>query len=369
MARLISRATGPASNHVSLWALAPVAAMSLLGGLAACASNSPSASSGSTSGSGTGSSSGATTGSGTGSGTGSASGTGSHSGSTAMSGSSGTGAAPCSADGGALPFVVDSVFLPSGWMGDGPPRMASDAGPALPSAMEFNPKAYAFDTTDACTNTVGSRSTAGGNTNPKGRCYEIIYTPHPRLTGNGWVGNYWLYPGNGATMQLQNWGVTAGYPIPMSCAQRKYLAGDMDAGSMKISFWARGAQGGELVQFSSGVKDSFPKPDYANAIGPAPIYLTATWKQYTIDLTGQDWAGLTPGTAATGVIGAFGFGVGARLTSAIADGGGAKGNSGDGKNSDAGDLSPPACTGNNQTDPVGCLYAVQKVYIDDIEWQ
>jgi hypothetical protein len=207
----------------------------------------------------------------------------------------------------------------------------------------------------------------GGNASPKGRCYEVIYTPHPRLTGAGWVGNYWLYPGNGGTMQLQNWGVTAGYPIPMTCSQVKSAAGDTTAPAMKVSFWARGAQGGELIRFTSGLINSFPHSDYA-AVMPPPIYLTATWTHHTIDLTGQDWSG-------SGVIGAFGFGVGARLTTDIADGGGAKGNSGDGRFTDAGDLSPPACVGNNNTDPpgpdggVGCLYAMQKVYIDDIEWQ
>ncbi|HEV3192485.1 MAG TPA: hypothetical protein VGY54_18370, partial [Polyangiaceae bacterium] len=121
-----------------------------------------------------------------------------------------------------------------------------------------------------------------------------------------------------------------------------------------------GGQGGELVQFQSGLKDAFPCADYA-PLQPPPVNLTTTWKQYTIPLGGQDWS-------ATGVIGAFGIGVGARLTSDLADGG-PKGNSGDGKDSAAGDLSPPACIGNNQTDPVGCLYTVQKVYIDDIEWQ
>jgi hypothetical protein len=281
----------------------------------------------------------------------------------------GDGGVPCvAADAGSLPFVVDSVFLPSGWMGDGPPRTTSDSGlPPLQSAMQFNPSMYAFDNKDACTSAGVGRSTLGGNTNPKGRCYEVIYTPHPRLTGNGWVGNYWLYPGAGATMELQNWGVTAGYPIPMTCAQVRSAAGDMNASAMKVSFWARGAQGGELIKFTSGLKDSFPHGDYAGAIGPAPVYLTATWTRYTIALTGQDWS-------ATGVIGAFGFGVGAQLTSAIADGG-AKGNSGDGRYIDAGDVSPPACLGDITIDPpgkdggVGCLYALQKVYIDDIEWQ
>jgi len=201
----------------------------------------------------------------------------------------------------------------------------------------------------------------GGNTSAKGRCYEIIYTPHPRLSGSGWVGNFWLYQGTGAMPERQNWGTLAGYPIPMSDGHRRNLAGDMDAGTMKVSFWARGAQGGEFVAFQAGVKDAFPCADLTPPL-PKTTYLTTTWTHYTIDLVGQDWT-------STGVIGAFGFGVGARLTSAIADGGGAKGNSGDGKNTDAGDLSPPACTCNCQSDPPGCLFSVQKVYIDDIEWQ
>ena len=224
--------------------------------------------------------------------------------------------------------------------------------------MKFSPSVYSYDPIDACTAAIGSRSTAGGNTNPKGRCYEVTYTPHPYKTGNGWAGLYWLYPGNGQTMQLQNWGAGAGYVIPMSAAHQRSLAGDMDAGTMKVSFWARGAQGGELMKVTTGLSNAFPCGDFAGELGPV-LYLTANWKNYTISLAQQDWS-------ATGVLGAFGFGVGARLTSDIADGG--KGNSGDGKDSGPGDLSPPACTGNSLTDPVGCLFALQKVYIDDIEW-
>jgi hypothetical protein len=228
--------------------------------------------------------------------------------------------------------------------------------------MQFNPSMYAVDNADACTPAGVGRSTMGGNTNPKGRCYEIIYTPHPRLTGLGWVGNYWLYQGNGAMPNRQNWGIFAGYPVPMSDGQKRNLAGDQDAGTMQVSFWARGAQGGELVKFTAGLMDAFPCADFAATMRLAPDHLTTTWTHYTIPLAGQDWS-------ATGVIGAFGFGVGARLTSEITGDAGNKGNSGDGFDSGPGDLSPPACLGNSATDPKGCLFSTQKVYIDDIEWQ
>src|SRR5260370_10583500 len=160
MARLVSRVTGVVSHRYFWGALASVAATALLGSFAACASNPSSSSSGSTSGSSTGAStgspgSGATSGAvTTGSGTGSTSGYGSHSGSTAsgssgMSGASGSGGGAChstvpNVDAGSLPLVVDSVFLPSGWMGDGPPRSASGAGPALISAIKFSPLMYAL---------------------------------------------------------------------------------------------------------------------------------------------------------------------------------------------------------------------------------
>src|SRR5580698_6016745 len=137
MTRLVRRFVAPASSI-------------LLGLLAGCASNNPQGpSSGTTAAAGGGgggtagtSASGTKSGSGTpgggsgAAGTGASSGTGSSGGTTQMdAGTQVDAAAFCrvpTIDAGSLPFVVDTAYVPSGWMGDAPQYAAPPERPPWP---------------------------------------------------------------------------------------------------------------------------------------------------------------------------------------------------------------------------------------------
>jgi hypothetical protein len=96
-------------------------------------------------------------------------------------------------------------------------------------------------------------------------CIKIEYLPR-RSQGAGWMGIYWQNPAN-------NWGSKkSGFDL---------------TGSNKLSFWARGENGGEIIsEFKmGGITGEFSDSDSAG-IGPA--MLTQEWKKYEIDLTGKD---------------------------------------------------------------------------------
>ena len=92
---------------------------------------------------------------------------------------------------------------------------------------------------------------------------------------NGWAGGYWLHP-------KDNWGTVAdgGYDL---------------SGAMRLTFWARGAHGGEVVEFKmGGVYDEFG--DSAEAT-TGPVKLGPQWAQYAIDLKGFDLSRVVGGFA------------------------------------------------------------------------
>jgi len=96
-------------------------------------------------------------------------------------------------------------------------------------------------------------------------CIRIEHIPR-RSQGAGWIGIYWQNPAN-------NWGYKkAGFDL---------------TGARKLTFWARGEKGGEVIsEFKmGGITGEFS--DTASA-GIGPAILTKEWKQYEIDLTGQD---------------------------------------------------------------------------------
>jgi hypothetical protein len=76
--------------------------------------------------------------------------------------------------------------------------------------------------------------------------------------------------------------------------------GDQDGGfdltgATKLTFWARGEDGGEVVSFKLGIlgKDKkYPDSDHAEL---PDVALTQDWKQYTIDLTGKDLSRIKTG--------------------------------------------------------------------------
>ncbi|MFA5320516.1 MAG: hypothetical protein WC418_04965, partial [Candidatus Omnitrophota bacterium] len=68
--------------------------------------------------------------------------------------------------------------------------------------------------------------------------------------------------------------------------------GSIDAGidlskATKVTFWARGAKGGERIEEFKigGIMGEFSDSDTA---GIGPVVLTKDWQQYAIDLKGKD---------------------------------------------------------------------------------
>lgn len=96
-------------------------------------------------------------------------------------------------------------------------------------------------------------------------CIRIEYIPR-RSQGAGWMGIYWQNPAN-------NWGSKkSGFDL---------------TGAKKLTFWARGEKGSEIIsEFKvGGITGEFSDSDSAG-IGPA--MLSTDWKEYEIDLTGKD---------------------------------------------------------------------------------
>lgn len=97
-------------------------------------------------------------------------------------------------------------------------------------------------------------------------CIKIVYDTECSQQGQKWAGIYWLNPAN-------NWG--------------KRKGGFNLEGAQMISFWAKGAKGGERIEEFKigGISGDYPDTDMA-VIGP--VILTDQWRQYTIDLRGKD---------------------------------------------------------------------------------
>jgi len=282
-------------------------------------------------------------------------------------------------DAGTLPLIVDSVFKPTGWMGDAYDYPAAAASGSMAAAAERTPRmqifpvGYSSANNDACTPDVGMRSSTGA----KGTCWKVVYTPFPKYcTALGWAGAFWQYPNN-------NWG--AGNPANNASGTTIVQAGGFPippspTGNAQVSFWARGAIGGEKVRFFSSLGPTYPCQDYAQTV-PLNETLTTTWTQYHVDLTGLTYATPSPAMLLAqqenapnnyfgGVLGAFGFGVGDQLL--LTDGGTVV-------------PQPPADAGVNCPVPqpqratpdcpvpMACdtdsYYSNVIFYIDDIEWQ
>ena len=158
-----------------------------------------------------------------------------------------TAAATPLAKGAFAPFYVykdqgarGNHYIPSGWMGDY-------------GDMKINP---------GCNIKVHSGTTA----------FQVKY--NAKMAQNaGWCGIYWQNPPN-------NWGDKKG--------------GFNLTGAKKLTFWACGEKGGEVIsEFKvGGISGEYPDSDSAS-IGP--IELSKKWQQYTIDLTGRDLTNIIGG--------------------------------------------------------------------------
>jgi hypothetical protein len=109
--------------------------------------------------------------------------------------------------------------------------------------------------------------------NGKGRTgMRIAYSGQGRQ-GNGWAGIYWQNPPN-------NWGTKpGGYNLN---------------GARKVTFWARGEKGGETIdQFKiGGIQGHYAD---SGSAGMGPVQLTQDWKQYEINLEGQELSHIAGG--------------------------------------------------------------------------
>jgi hypothetical protein len=182
---------------------------------------------------------GATTGAGASPGTSSSSGAGASSSSGATTATStGTGGSATSAT---LPLTVSSVFVPSGYMGDGETAGSVTMLPLKPT-----------DPQDC-----------GGNRSPAalGTCYTVSYAPVSG--GLGWAGIYWQYPAN-------NWGAMPGLDIP--------------AGATEVTLWAKGGAGGEVLTLVAGGIAATGMAHEDTFKADTTATLTTSWAQYTIML-------------------------------------------------------------------------------------
>lgn len=132
-------------------------------------------------------------------------------------------------------------YFPSGWMGD-------------ISSISFD-------------------SSWTSNCHTGTNCIKTVFT----AKGSNWAGIYWQEPEN-------NWGTVpnAGYDL---------------TGATKLTFWAKGENGGERIEFFAGGIGG-PHPDSLPKTSTGFITLTGSWQEYTIDLTSKDLSN---------VIGGFGW--------------------------------------------------------------
>ena len=153
--------------------------------------------------------------------------------------------------GATFPFYVyadsgslDNHFIPSGWM---PATAAKDL------RLDTNWKNYPFS----------------GDS-----CLRIEYK---NKSGTRWAGIFWQQPAN-------NWGTVPNAGLNLQ-------------GATKITFWARGDTGGEIVnEFKIGGISSGEYID-SDSASIGPIELSKEWKQYEIDLTGKDLSYIIGGFA------------------------------------------------------------------------
>lgn len=134
------------------------------------------------------------------------------------------------------PFPLETRYKPTGWMGD----FGTKKEPRL-----FVSKVPA--TVEGAT-VVSTR---------------IEYRQGP---DSGWAGIYWQYPEN-------NWGERIGLSL---------------AGAKRVSFYARGERGGEIVEFISGgvaIDDESKKFRDRFKKSTGEIILNANWTKYTLDLS------------------------------------------------------------------------------------
>ena len=139
---------------------------------------------------------------------------------------------------------VENLFTASGWMGDG----------------EYGRKYIDFS----------GASTENPHSPPT--CIKFTYT----FGRTRWAGVYWQN-------NPDNWGDKPGNNYSKK-------------GFSKVTFWARGETGTEVVEFKAGGIDNRTKKNRDSfEVTLGRVTLTKEWKQYQIDLSGADLSSVIGG--------------------------------------------------------------------------
>ncbi|MCX6170650.1 MAG: hypothetical protein NTX65_15015 [Ignavibacteriales bacterium] len=125
----------------------------------------------------------------------------------------------------------------------------------------FYPSGFMGDQDDVRLNARFTGTSHTGNS-----CIQISYSAKSS-NNEGWAGIYWQYPDG-------NWGDSE-------------EARDL-TGAEKLTFWARGQQGGEKVEFKTGGINGKHKDSMKGPYSTDVLTLTTGWEKYTINLKGKD---------------------------------------------------------------------------------
>ena len=131
----------------------------------------------------------------------------------------------------------------------------------------YVPSGYMGDYPDVAVDTSSFDNPHAGTT-----CIKVVYS-NASSQGARWAGMYWQNPAN-------NWGDREG--------------GFDLTGATKVSFWARGEEGGERIEEFKigGITGVYSDSDLA---GIGPVLLTAEWEKFEIDLRGKDLSYISGG--------------------------------------------------------------------------
>ncbi len=135
----------------------------------------------------------------------------------------------------------------------------------METTNHFYPTGWMGDYSDIDMNEQWTENTHSGST-----CIKVVYSAESQQ--KFWAGVYWQNPPN-------NWGVVDG--------------GFNLSNATKLSFWARGENGGERVQFKMG-GIAGQHPDSA-VMSAGTLTLSDNWEKYEIDLTGRDLSYISGG--------------------------------------------------------------------------
>lgn len=134
----------------------------------------------------------------------------------------------------------------------------------LPAVDNFAASGFMGDVSD-----IRLAGAYAGTRTPGYPCLQVKYAA---MGEAGWAGVMWQNPAN-------NWGtVDGGYNLK---------------NAKKLSFWAKGSKGGEVVEFILGGASSvFPDSD---GLTTGEIKLTPQWKRYVLDVSNANLSYISSG--------------------------------------------------------------------------